>query len=225
MYRVLIVEDDEQILSGLKIFLQLQDCQVVGAGTVADGLTQIAQKRFDLLLFDINLPDGNGIDLCRKVREKISDVPILFMSANSEEEIVIQGLGAGADDYIRKPFGNKELWARMSRAIERSPDRIERVIVGPMTIDLKERRVFIKDKELILTRCEFDILKALSRRPGNILSREQILDVLGDYKDLNDRTVDSHISHLRAKLKKMPEHGVRIAASYGLGYRIDWSAQ
>lgn len=222
MYRVLIVEDDVQILNTLRIFLEMNDYKVTGVASVAEGLSQGKQNNFDIFLFDVNLPDGNGIDLCRQVRKFILDVPILFMSANSDEEVIISGLGAGADDYIRKPFSNKELLARMNRAVLRSPEKIERLLVGPVTIDINQRRVHLGQDEVILTRCEFDILKTLARRPGNVFSRDQILDALGEYKDLSDRTVDSHISHLRAKLKKFQLGALTISASYGVGYKLEW---
>jgi DNA-binding response OmpR family regulator len=222
MVKVLLVEDDAQISKSLSVSLQYGGYEVATAETVADGWSKISNFNFDVLLLDVNLPDGNGIELCKKVRDTGNQVPVLFLSARTDEEVAVAGLSVGADDYIRKPFGLEELKARMSRAMVRGERKKNVVKVGTMTMDMDKRFVSIVDKPISLGRREFDILAILVKRAGDVISREAILQDLFENPEIFDRTIDSHMSHLRKKLKDAAGETLRITSVYGVGYRLDW---
>lgn len=222
MVKVLIVEDDTQILKSLSMNLSLSRYEVATAETVAEALAKIAAGNFDILLFDVGLPDGDGIELCHQVRSSGNEVPILFLSARTDEETVVRGMNIGADDYLRKPFGVEELKIRMEKALKRSPPKRQTVEVGPLALDIGKRSAVLAGKHLNLGRREFDILTVLANRPGDVVTREYIITYLGENADLYDRTIDSHISHLRRKIRDAAGESVQIAPVYGVGYRLQW---
>jgi DNA-binding response OmpR family regulator len=223
MIKVLIVEDDMQIAKSLTMNLQFSGYEVHSAQNFQSGWKKFSEQDLDLLLLDINLPDGTGLDFCKRVREAGSDVPILFLSARTDEETVVEGMNIGADDYLRKPFGTEELKVRMKKALSKSGVKRRVLVAGPITIDLAKRTVTLYGNTLTLGRREFDILTIIAQKPGDIVSRENILKFLGERADIYDRTIDSHMSHLRKKISEASNEKVKIASVYGVGYKLDLS--
>lgn len=221
MTQVLLVEDDPMLGTNLKLNLELEGFQVEWAQSLKAAEEANQKKPFQLALLDLGLPDGNGLDFCRHVREQGSRLPIIILTAQSDEDSVVDGLGAGADDYVKKPFSNKELVARIRSALRAPQIREEQIRVGNLLVLLEQRRVFVEGEEVPLNRREFDLLKILLNRPGVVVTRESVIQQLGEGADqIYDRTVDSHVSHIRAKLRKAKDCNVRIKSEYGVGYRI-----
>lgn len=219
---VLLVEDDSQIQKSLKMNLSLSGYEVATADTVSGALALIEKKNFDLYLLDVNLPDGNGLDLCHEIRAKNIDSPVLFLSARTDEETVVKAMNIGAEDYIRKPFGVEELKLRMKKASAHAPAVRRLMEAGPLSLDIGRRSVSVAGKPLSLGRREFDILTVLIKRAGDVVTRENIINYLGENPDIYDRTIDSHVSHLRRKLRELAGETVQIAPVYGVGYKLQW---
>ncbi len=222
MPRILIVEDDLQISRSLTINLKFSGYETKSAGRVADAWALLRDEHFDLMCLDIGLPDGSGLDLCQKVRESGQEIPILFLSARTDEATVVKGINCGADDYLRKPFGVEELKVRMNKILKKFSLPSTTITFGDLTIDPNKRMVTIMDKIVTLGRKELEILLLLARRAGDIVTRENILTALYENADMYDRTVDSHMSHLRKKLKEVAGSTLQINSVYGLGYRLEW---
>jgi DNA-binding response OmpR family regulator len=222
MPKILIVEDDPQITKILMLNLRLSGIDSECAGTFGEAWTKIATEHFDLILMDIGLPDGSGLDLCQRVRESGNDVPIIFLSARTDESTVVSGMKNGADDYLRKPFGLEELKVRMNKFITKIVPNVQTIRFGELTIDPSRRIVTVMGKIISMGKKELDILILLTRKAGDIVTRETILNTLYVNADLYDRTVDSHMSHLRRKLREVAGLSLQITSVYGLGYRLEW---
>lgn len=222
MPKILIVEDDPQITKILKLNLKLSGYETDNAMTFQEAWQKIMTDHFDLLLLDIGLPDGNGLDLCQRVRESGNDVPIVFLSALTDEATVVRGIKNGADDYLRKPFGLEELKVRVNKFIKKLSPHLQIVKFGELSIDPVKRVVIIMGEMITLGRKELDILTLLARKSGDIVTRESILATLYENADLYDRTVDSHMSHLRRKIREVAGQTLQISSVYGLGYRLEW---
>lgn len=225
MPKILIVEDDPQITKILKLNLKLSGFETDNSTTIQDAWNKIGQNEFDLILMDIGLPDGSGIDLCKKIRESGKDVPIVFLSALTDEATVVKGIKSGADDYLRKPFGLEELKVRINKFVKRISPHKQIIKFGELTIDPVKRVVTIMDKIISLGRKELEILTLLAKKSGDIVTRENILNTLYDNAELYDRTVDSHMSHLRKKIREVAGQSLQISSVYGLGYRLEWKAR
>lgn len=222
MPKILIIEDDPQITKILKLNLKLSGFDTDNAGTFHEAWAKIATDHFDLLLMDIGLPDGSGLDLCQKVRESGNDVPIVFLSALTDEATVVKGIKNGADDYLRKPFGLEELKVRVNKFVRKLMPHMQTIKFGDLTIDPTKRVVTLMGEMISLGRKELDILTMLARKAGDIVTRENILSSLYENADLYDRTVDSHMSHLRRKIREVAGPSLQISSVYGLGYRLEW---
>lgn len=225
MTKILIVEDDPQISKSLKINLKLSGFKAESVSTIADAWKILKEQHFDLMCLDIGLPDGSGLDLCEKVRASGDDIPILFTSARTDEAVVVKAINTGGDDYLRKPFGVEELKVRMNKVMKRSATPSVTVTFGQLVIDPAKRVVTIMDKIVNLGRKELEILTILAKKSGDIVTRESILNALYEGADLYDRTVDSHMSHLRRKLREATNDSLQINSVYGLGYKLEWKAQ
>lgn len=220
-HQVLLVEDDPVIAKTLAMSLRYQGFELTHATGVRDAQAVLAERQFDLMLFDVGLPDGSGIELCRALRARDATIPILMLSARSDEATVVAGIEAGADDYIRKPYGLQELTARMTRTLGRRQQR-ERMQFGALQLDAQRRVACVNGVPLNLGKKEFDVLLLLVRALGDVVTRNQILDGFDGDGAIYDRTIDSHLSHLRKKLKEAAAE-VRITAVYGVGYRLELS--
>ena len=214
--RVLLVEDDVRVAGALEAALRRRGYDLLRAGTAAEAL---AAPPVDLVLLDLGLPDRDGLDVCREMRRR-GDVAIIAVTARGEERDRIAGLRTGADDYVVKPFGIAELQARidavMRRAVRSTTRRLP-VRVGPLMVDLDAHRVSVSGAEVPLTRKEYDLLAALARRVGSVVTREELLaDVWRTTWAGNLHTVEVHVASLRAKLG-CPR---LIQTVRGVGYRL-----
>ena len=224
MNRLLIVEDDAQIAHGLELNLGYGGYTTTRAGTVAEAWSMVTApgETIDAILLDVGLPDGSGLDLCRRIRDAGNDIPILFLSARTDESTVVAGIAGGGDDYIRKPFGTEELKARIQKLLRKNKSEKKNVAsFGPLTLEPDRRTARLAGEVLSLGRREFDILSILVGRGGDVVTREFILERLSEGAEVFDRTVDSHISHLRRKLRVAGAGRVNIASVYGVGYRLE----
>jgi DNA-binding response OmpR family regulator len=200
--RVLIVEDDDAIATPLAKGLEREGLAVDRVETGNDALDRSAAARFDVVLLDLGLPDRDGFDVCRQLRAR-SDVPIIVVTARSEEVDRVVGLELGADDYIVKPFGFRELLARIRAVMRRARPGSDRaqIQVGSLEIDVRGRRASIGDDPLTLTTKEFDLLALLASEPGDVVSRQRILREVWDTEWFGPtKTVDVHVASLRKKL-------------------------
>lgn len=223
MFNVLLVEDDPQISKSLSMSLKYSDYDVAVAETIGDAWSKMAAMTYDILLLDVNLPDGTGMELCEKIRAAGKEVPIIFLSARTDEETVVKGMNLGGDDYLRKPFGTEELKVRMNKVMKRTTASTPKnsLTVGPLTMDFGKRTVLLQGSPLNLGKRQFDILAILARKAGDVVTRENILIQLDNNTDLYDRTIDSHMSHLRIKLREAGDT-IQIVPVYGVGYRLQW---
>ncbi len=223
--RILLVEDDPSIREVTALGLRAAGFTVA---TAADGVEAIERWRSgdpDLILLDVMLPRLDGLEVCRAIRREAT-TPIVMLTARADTIDVVVGLESGADDYMRKPFEMPELVARVRAALRRSrpgaddPDAKEAIRLGPLSIDLGGRTVERDGSEIALTRTEFDLLAELARRPGQVLSRDQLLDRIWGYDYLGDsRLVDVAIGRLRAKVETDPAAPSLILTVRGAGYK------
>jgi len=214
--RVLIVEDSPRVARGLQTALRMRGYEVLCATTAAAAL---AAPPVDLVLLDLGLPDQDGLDVCAELRRR-GDVAIIAVTARGEERDRVIGLRTGADDYVVKPFGVAELQARIEAVMRRSArvnDRRSPMTMGSLTIDLDAHRVAVDGSEIALTRKEFELLAALARRPGAVVTRDQLLaEVWRTTWSGNQHTVEVHIGSLRAKLGDARW----VQTVRGVGYRL-----
>ncbi len=225
MNKLIAVLDDEQdILELVSLHLKKEGFNVKEFQEPKNFLKSINQQLPDLIILDLMLPDTDGLEICKylKKEEKFSSIPIIMLTAKSEETDKVLGLELGADDYVTKPFSPKELIARV-KAILRRKEHTEqtkkRVIGDILVLDLEKYEVFVEGKKIELTTTEFKILELLSQRKGVVFTREQILDHLwGIDKAVLDRTIDVHIKNLREKLGKAAKF---IKSIRGIGYKIE----
>jgi DNA-binding response OmpR family regulator len=222
MFKVLIVEDDIQISRSLSMNLKLSGFEVEAASRVSEGWAMVQKNHYDILLLDIGLPDGSGLELCQRIRESGDDVPILFLSARTDETTVVKGIQLGADDYIRKPFGTEELKARMNKLLKKSAQLEKMFLFNKLSIDIPNREISVGDKSVNLGKKELEILLILARRAGDLVTRETILSTMEEGINGSDRTIDSHMSHLRKKLKEVGGESLQITSIYGEGYKLVW---
>jgi two-component system, OmpR family, KDP operon response regulator KdpE len=222
--RVLACDDELQILRALKLVLRAEGYEVLTAATMEDALDVAALSPVDAAIVDLLLPDGDGIELCRRLREW-SAMPIIVLSAVGEEEEKVRALRAGADDYITKPFGRHELVARLEAVLRRvSPEPQESVVaVAGLEIDLAEHTVRRDGEEIHLTPTEFDLLRVLVRNRGRLLTHRALLTEVWGAEYADDVTVlRGHIANLRRKIE--PQQGARrhyVRTEPGIGYRFD----
>jgi DNA-binding response OmpR family regulator len=221
MTRILIVEDDSQISRSLKLNLRLSGYEVSEASSVSEAWATLEENHFDIVCLDIGLPDGSGMDLCQKIRMSGNDIPVLFISALTDEKIVVKAISAGGDDYIRKPFGMDELKARIQKALKRFAAAPTLMTKGLLTVDSSNRIVKFADELINLSRKEIEILTVLMKRCGDVVSRDMIISAIYEESETFDRTIDSHMSHLRKKLREVAGVTVQIVSVYGLGYRLE----
>jgi DNA-binding response OmpR family regulator len=224
--KVLVIDDEAMIRRTVRLACEKEGYAVQEAENGTDALARLDSFRPDIVLLDLMLPDISGFDVCRDIRRAGSRVPILILSAKSEEIDVVVGLEIGADDYIVKPFRPRELLARIAAHLRKSRlederDSDGRMVFRDLTIDVNERRVFRGDEEVVLTHTEFDLLSYLASNAGKVLSREKILNSVWGYEyPIETRVIDVHVRNLRRKLEPDPSHPRHILAVPGVGYRF-----
>lgn len=225
MASLLLLEDDPAIASTVVFALEREGYSVVHCTLLRQARSAIAAQPFDALVLDIGLPDGNGLDLCSQVR-KSSDTPVLMLSARGEELDRILGLELGADDYLAKPFSPRELVARIRALLRRSSASAAANVATAsspalFSVDTAGQRISLQGRPLDLTRREYGLLAQLLKVNGRIQSREVLLSaVWGQDADSTDRTVDTHIKTLRAKLRDASDSREFITTHRGMGYSI-----
>jgi len=220
---VLIVEDELKITRLVRDYLEQAGFAVLEAADGQAALSLARSQRPDMIVLDLGLPGIDGLDVTRRLRET-SSVPIIMVTARTEETDRIVGLELGADDYLTKPFSPKELVARIRAVLRRADATMgggEMVRAGPMTIDIPKRRVTIGDGDVSLTATEFDVLLALARHPGRIYTRAQLLDLVhGVSFQSYERSIDAHIKNIRRKIEPDPSRPVYVLTVYGVGYKF-----
>jgi two-component system, OmpR family, response regulator len=223
--RILLVDDEHSIQTLLSYPLRKDGYHVTSAQDGQEALQRFEEARFDLVILDLMLPKLDGVEVCRQLRAR-SQVPIIMLTAKGSETDKVAGLEVGADDYITKPFSMREFRSRVKAALRRSrmvgePQEIEAIDHGDLKIDFDRRMVTLHDEEVRVTYVEFEILGALARSPGRVLSRETLLEhVWGDSDYRDPRTVDVHIRHLREKLETDPKDPEFLFTVRGVGYRF-----
>jgi DNA-binding response OmpR family regulator len=226
--RILLVDDEQSIQTLLSYPLRKEGYEVVQATDGRQALDRFEEQPFDLVVLDLMLPRIDGLEICRRLRSK-SSVPIIMLTAKSEEIDKVVGLELGADDYITKPFSLREFSSRikaalrraeMSRPVETAPDEAP-LRVGDLRIDFPKRSVRIRGDEAQLTYVEFEILSALARAPGRVFTRDMLLArIWGDSAYRDPRTIDVHIRHLREKVEADPKDPEYLFTVRGVGYRF-----
>jgi DNA-binding response OmpR family regulator len=226
MKRILIVEDEIALLNGLRDNLEFEGYEVITASNGDAGLTAIREKKPDLVLLDIILPKMNGFEVCRLARREGFRVPILMLTARSEEGDKVRGFDCGTDDYLTKPFSVPELLGRIRAILWRSengPGQTppERITIGPMVIDFKRFEAWRNGTPVDLSRKEFGILRHLAMRKNEVVGRDELLDRVWGYDRYpTTRTVDNHIASLRAKIEPDPAHPRHLLTFRGVGYKL-----
>ena len=223
MSRILVIEDDPAILRGLADSLKRESHDVLTAADGEAGYGMIGQKRPDLVILDLMLPKMSGYELCRRVRAEGLTTPILMLTARGEEGDRVLGLDLGADDYVTKPFSLRELLARVRALLRRAqPPRapIDELRVNDVAIDFRKYEATAGGRPLDLTRREFQLLRVLASRPGEVVTRSELLDQVWGLDDYpTTRTVDTHIASLRAKIERDPANPERLLTRRGVGYK------
>jgi DNA-binding response OmpR family regulator len=225
---ILVVEDDAHIARLVEMHLRDAGHDVRVVSTAAEGRVRAARDQPDLIVLDLMLPDGDGLDVCRALREKGDHTPILILTARDDEVDRVLGLELGADDYLTKPFGVRELMARVKAILRRVevltqesqlPSRPIRV--DDLEIDPQRRRVRVGNRQVHLTAKEFDLLLQFARQPGRVYTRSQLLDLVWGYgAGCYEHTVNSHINRLRGKIEEDPGNPRYITTVWGVGYRF-----
>jgi len=222
--RLLLVEDDETIALGLEYSLAQEGFDVTICYDAASAMEKISAMDFDIALLDIALPDGNGFDICKKLKMK-GDTPVIFLTARDDEGSVVMGLDIGADDYITKPFRIRELQSRIRSVLRRTHKSAEESTVlryGNVTVNIAEDKVRKNGNDVFLTALEYRLLLILINNEGRIVTRNQLIesiwDVSGDF--VNDNTLTVYIKRLREKIEDDPQNPAIIKTVRGLGYQI-----
>ncbi len=220
--QILIIEDEERIVELVRAYLEQAGYQVLAAYDGPSGLELFRRAEPALVILDLMLPGMDGLDLARQIRRE-SDVPLIMLTARTEEADRVTGLELGADDYITKPFSLRELVARVRAVLRRAEgvERPRRLVRGDLVIDLEARQVERDGVPIELTPTEFDLLVALARHPGRVFTRLQLLQELDRYASAGfARTIDSHIKNLRKKIEPDPANPQYILTVHGIGYRF-----
>jgi DNA-binding response OmpR family regulator len=218
--RILVVDDESPLRSLVRPYLEAEGYVVVEASSGPAAVDIVREENIDLAIVDVMLPGFDGIEVVKRIRET-SDIPLILLTARREEGERVAGLRLGADDYVTKPFSVPELVARVSAQLRRiewtadTPD--ERVVLGDIDIDPTSRKVWVGGVSTELTRREFDLLIALTRRPNRVISRSDLLNEAWPTTFINEKTVDVHVAGLRRKLGP----SFKVTSIRGVGYRLE----
>lgn len=221
--KILVVDDEQKIVEICRDYLHAAGFEVIQANDGLIGLTMARREQPDLVVLDLMLPGMDGLDVCRQLRREGS-IPIIMLTARVEEADKLVGLELGADDYLTKPFSPRELVARVRTVLRRvsGSQPSEMIRVGELELDRGRFRVLVKDREIILTPTEFELLALLAGQPGRIFSRAQLLESLrGTAFESYERAIDSHIRNLRRKIEPEENNPRYIQTVYGVGYKLE----
>src|SRR4030042_6994273 len=225
MKKILIIEDEQDLIRGLKLNLSDEGYEVNWAVNGTEGLRKAVEEAPDLIILDIILPGMDGLEVCRKLRQKNIDIPVIMLTAKGGEIDKVVGLEIGADDYMTKPFSIRELLARIKARLRHSERELKQVpelySFNDIEIDFARFKIRRKGKELALTYLETDILKYFIVHRGEVVARNDLLDKIWGYEKYpTTRTIDNHILKLRKKIEEDPSHPRYIISVYGGGYRF-----
>ncbi len=218
MKKILLVEDDPVIQNTLRTAFVEAGFGVTCVKSVGEGRSKLKEAEYDLFLFDINLPDGTSFELSREAHAFYPGVPLVFITANGDEESAVRGLSLGASDFIRKPFGRRELLLRLRRLLGERAGQHE---VGELRLNMDTRKVSFKGTELALTPREFHLLSILMQNFGEAVSRDKLLGQVDKDGNMGEQTLNSHLSRVRTKLQTAGASDLQIQPVYGLGYRLE----
>jgi two-component system, OmpR family, alkaline phosphatase synthesis response regulator PhoP len=227
--KILIIEDDPDIADLLELHLKDLELNLDRAEDGELGLTKALDNDYELVILDVMLPKLNGLDVCKKIREDKKSLPILMLTAKSDEFDKVLGLELGADDYLSKPFSIRELMARIKAIIRRVNAVIEdqvssditEISFGWLNINMEKRRVLLDGENIELTAKEFDLLALFAANPGKAYTRENLLNIVWGYQFTGyEHTVNSHINRLRSKIEKDPAQPKFIKTVWGVGYKF-----
>jgi two-component system KDP operon response regulator KdpE len=223
--RLLVIDDERAILRAVTTGLRARGYEVVTAQTGEEGLSRAALDAPDVIVLDLGLPDLDGVEVCRRIRQW-TETPIVVLSAHGTEDRKVQALDEGADDFITKPFGMAELEARLRVALRhraRRADVVEDpvIVLGPLRIDVASRTVDVHDEPVVLTAREFDFLAFLARHPGRVITHRMLLEgVWGPDYGTETHYLRVYANHLRKKIEDDPAHPVLLLTSPGVGYQL-----
>jgi len=226
-HRVLVVDDDPTVSDVVRRYLEQAGCEVRLAADGAAGLASIADQRPDLVVLDLMMPGIDGLEVCRRIRRQLPDLPVIMLTALGEEADRVVGLEVGADDYVTKPFSPRELVLRIRSVLRRasgpavSPAAPTRLTDAELTVDAARRIAELDGAQLALTVREFDLLVFLMGHPGRAWSRTDLLDKVWGWQFGDQSTVTVHVRRLREKIEKDPAEPDRIRTVWGVGYRYD----
>jgi two-component system response regulator RegX3 len=225
--RILVVDDEPSVRESVGYALEQEGFDVTLAEDGEDAEGKLDGHSFDLLIIDIMMPGKSGLDICREVRAD-SPVPIILLTAKDAEVDKVVGLEVGADDYVTKPFSVRELLGRVRAQLRRqeldrsAPGERATIVAGPVTIDLARHLVTVRGEAVNLTRSEFQVLRLLAERPGEVFSRQQIMEELWQTEFRGDvRACDVHISNLRQKVERDPQHPELVVTVRRVGYKFN----
>lgn len=223
MTKVLLIEDDADIVENLTAYLREEGFQVKASDGQAKALQMLEENRFDLILLDVTLAEGNGYSACTAIKAKYDEIPVIFLTALGDEFSVVTGLDMGADDYISKPFRPRELVSRMRSVLRRAERSSQTAVIGNLTIDMEKGVVRKKGEEVFLSALEYRLLLVFFNNRGRILTRNQLLediwDIAGEY--VNDNTLTVYIKRLRDKIEDDPQKPELIKTVRGMGYKME----
>ena len=227
--RILVIEDERDIAELIRLHLADLDFSVAIARDGLEGLQRSAESSWDLIILDLRLPGMDGLEVCRRIRQRPDTVPVLMLTSKSSELDRVVGLEVGADDYVTKPFSVLELTARVKAILRRADLHAssqaalpKQLSVGPITIDQATRGVTVRGRAVELTAREFDLLLFFAAHPGRVFRRTELLDSVWGYgHDGYEHTVNSHINRLRGKIENDPAHPDLIVTVWGVGYKLN----
>lgn len=220
-----MVDDEENIRILVRFNLEKSGYEVIEAGDGKEALRLVAAMRPEIVLLDLMLPGMDGLEVCRSLKSnpQTAALPIIMLTAKSDEIDRVIGLEMGADDYLTKPFSQRELLARIKAVLRRSKPgtTTDELVVGRLRMNFAQYEAWLDGEKLELTPKEYEMLKLLAENAGNVFSREQLLEKVWGYEYFGDtRTVDVHIRHLRAKMERVPEMAAALETVRGVGYRL-----
>lgn len=221
MNKILLVEDDPNITKSLLFVFEKNELEADHAVSLSEAKRLYEENKYDLFLFDIGLKDGSGIDLTKYLRRNECEKPIILITARMDEDTLLNGFEAGANDYLRKPFSNVELLARIKSNLKRIKREETIAKFKSLSVNMNSRTCSYKSEDIKLNRRQLDILYYFIKNEGNVISRDSLLQYLEIDVTAFDRTIDSHVSQLRKKLEKAGVDEVKITSIYGVGYKFE----
>lgn len=217
--KIILIEDDENLRRGISFYLEQEDYEVFVNGGVKGALGLIQETSPDLIILDVTLPDGNGFELCREIRQ-VSTVPLFFLTAHDLESDILTGLSIGGDDYLTKPFSLAILKAKVALLFKKQEDRTKKIVLQPFVLNLDSHRLFKNDVEIPLSTTEFRLINYLMKNAGIVLEKELLLEALWDDqgKFVDENVLSVNIRRIRLKIEADPKNPQYIETIRGIGY-------